>query len=77
MCWGNTTLLKMFLLLTFTYSKAGSRLMEQAMREESWSGLGRKTIKVIKWAMLGMLFYLAFLGLVTIEDVSTCPVDFL
>ena len=51
--------------------------MEQAMREESWSGLGRKTIKVIKWAMLGMLFYLAFLGLVTIEDVSTCPVDFL
>ena len=38
---------------------------------------GSKVIKVIKWVMLCMLFYLAFLGLLQIQDIATCPVDYL
>ncbi len=36
-----------------------------------------KKIKVVKWLMMSVLFYLAFLGLLQVQDIATCPVDYL
>jgi hypothetical protein len=46
-------------------------------REELQAKGGSKAIKVIKWAMMSILFYLSFLGLLQIQDIGTCPIDYL
>ena len=46
-------------------------------REELQAKGGSKAIKVVKWAMISTLFYLSFLGLLQIQDIGTCPIDYL
>ena len=46
-------------------------------REKLQAKGGSKVIKVIKWVMMSILFYLSFLGLLQIQSIGTCPIDYL